>query len=216
MDCFLGQVPLTPNIPAVHGCASLCLTTDSCRLYCLRFKVTGNECLMFSAIVTQNWNGDPALNVTFDVCYSTWYHSGDITDLVIGTSGSSMYEPFTTPDKAVDGFICKAFTYYCFHSDATPTEPSWWRADLGAPRSVSTIMVFPRNDGFDVPHFNNVFITLGNSPAYSDNPIFAHVLQGTYGEVMEFTVTSPMIGRYLEFKTDSTLYLLICEVKIIS
>ncbi|KAK3872474.1 hypothetical protein Pcinc_022447 [Petrolisthes cinctipes] len=216
MDCILNQFTLPPNIPAVHGCASICLITNSCRLYCLRLKFTGNECSIFSALVTQKWNGDPASSVTFDVCYSTWYHSNDITHFVSQTSGSTIYEPYTTSDKAVDGFSCKSFHHYCFHSDARETDPSWWRADLGAPRSVTRIMVFPRNDGSPVTHYSNVVITLGNSPVYTGNPQFAQTGTGATGQMMDFTVTTPMIGRYLEFKTDATLYLLICEVKIIS
>ncbi|KAK3873508.1 hypothetical protein Pcinc_021476 [Petrolisthes cinctipes] len=216
MDCSLNHITLAPNIPAVHACASVCLTTNSCRLYCLRFRLTGNECLIFSALVTENWNGDPASSVTFDVCYSTWYHSGDITNSVSETSVSSIYEQYTTGDKAVDGFICRQFHQHCFHSDASDNDPSWWRADLGAPRSVTRIMVFPRNDGSSITHFSNVVITLGNSSVSRENPIFAQIDRGIAGQMMDFTVTTPMIGRYLEFKTDDELNLVICEVKIIS
>ncbi|KAK4307131.1 hypothetical protein Pmani_021090 [Petrolisthes manimaculis] len=42
MDCSGGHVTLAPNTPAVHACASLCLTTKSCRLYCLNFRPTGD------------------------------------------------------------------------------------------------------------------------------------------------------------------------------
>ncbi|KAK4318339.1 hypothetical protein Pmani_010637 [Petrolisthes manimaculis] len=40
MDCSVGHVTLAPNTPAVHACASVCLATQSCRLYCLNFRPT--------------------------------------------------------------------------------------------------------------------------------------------------------------------------------
>ncbi|KAK3887918.1 hypothetical protein Pcinc_008001 [Petrolisthes cinctipes] len=213
MRCSLDQFTLAHNIPAVHACASVCLTTNSCRLYCLRLRLTGNECWTFSAVVNENWNGDPASSVTFDVCYSTWYHSGDITHFVSGISVSSKQYPINSGDKAVDGFGCEHHNEWCFHSETYEDDPSWWKADLGAPRSVTTIMVYPSHS-----HMVEFTITLGNSSDSSENPIFAqNLVESTTGEIMNFTVTTPMIGRYLEFKTnDNDQYLMICEVKIFS
>ncbi|KAK4307132.1 hypothetical protein Pmani_021091 [Petrolisthes manimaculis] len=165
---------------------------------------------------TQNWKGDPDSSVTFDICYSTWYHSGDITHLVSSTAYSTTYESYTTGDKAVDGFSCRAFHHHCFHSDTSDEAEPWWRADLGTPRSVSRLLVFPRNDGSDVTHFSNVVITLGNSTITGHNPTFATIDSGVTGQMMDFIVKTPMIGRYLGFYTREELYLLICEVKIIS
>ncbi|KAK4313806.1 hypothetical protein Pmani_014868 [Petrolisthes manimaculis] len=216
MDCSVGHVTLAPNTPAVHACASVCLATQSCRLYCLNFRPTGNECFIFSALVTQNWKGDPDSSVTFDVCYSTWYHSGDITHLVSSTAASSILQHSTTGDKAVDGFSCRQVPHQCFHSYVRSGAKSWWRADLGIPRSVSRLLVFTRNDGNQAAHFSNIIITLGNSTLTGQNPVFASLDSGVTGQMMDFIVTTPMIGRYLEFITSPQLFLVICEVKIIS
>ncbi|KAK3875564.1 hypothetical protein Pcinc_019556 [Petrolisthes cinctipes] len=208
LECILDSVTLADTSPAIHACALLCLLNKACQLYCLRDR----ECWTFTAMVTGTWKGDSASTVTYDICYSTWYHSNDITHFVIGTSASSIYNPLSTPDKAVNGFICK---WDCFHSNEQ-NGMSWWRADLGAPRSVSTIQVQTRRDGYWRSNFHHVIITLGNSSDYV-NPVFdTYPYKATSGELLTFTPSTPIIGRYLQFDTNDNVHLSFSEIKIIS
>ncbi|XP_064080332.1 fucolectin-4-like [Macrobrachium nipponense] len=109
--------------------------------------------------------------------------------------------------------------YFCYGYDSCsitgPLNTPWWKADLQNSYFVSTLIVKPRDDGYD---FSNIEIRFGNSPTISQNPILATYLGSTppAGTVLTFKAPHPMEGRYLSIQTFTFPFAVgMCEVQII-
>ncbi|KAK3870652.1 hypothetical protein Pcinc_024140 [Petrolisthes cinctipes] len=177
--CLLKKTNL--NSTSIRACGVLCSLQTNCLLFCLK----GTTCSLYSSQVSIKWPGfsfNPTEEIeSYDECYSNWYVNS-IAPSLTNISASSVYHnpaaPARNPENAISGFFCKRTYYYCFTSgrDKKP----YWRADLGTPKRVSSIIISIRKD--NVTHFNDVEITLGTTcslyssqvsikwPGFSFNP----------------------------------------------
>lgn len=100
---------------------------------------------MYRAWVTQEWPGQVTGVSHSGNCYSLWQQAHDLAP-----SASYAQSSFATdiPRDGTEGMVTNG--YYC--SDLTycsitfvESNP-WWRADLGSPRRVATILLKTRED----------------------------------------------------------------------
>ncbi|KAG7176570.1 hypothetical protein Hamer_G015369, partial [Homarus americanus] len=185
--CHLAVVDLTAS--STLTCASLCLQYSGCRLYCLK----GNKCNVFSAQVSVHWRGQggPSTHL-YDKCYSSWHVNNSLTHHIVSVSSSAEFGIQRLAKYAVSGFFCNATNYFCFTSGHDFN--SWWRADLGQPLRVSSILVQTRRDNFTESLFLGVTVYLGNSSNYVDNPVF-DVFPGSappWGMLVTFKPSQPV------------------------
>ncbi|KAK4317344.1 hypothetical protein Pmani_011566 [Petrolisthes manimaculis] len=159
---------------------------------------------------------------SYDECYSNWYVNS-ITPSITNVSASSVYSSAGTPvparnaENVISGFFCKRLDYYCFTSAGHRNNKPYWRADLGTPKRVSSIIISNRKDVIE--HFIDAEITLGNSSDYNNILFDNYNGEPPPGINIPFTPTNPVTGRYLQIQssnaTHRNAYLSMCDIVIL-
>ncbi|KAK4294224.1 hypothetical protein Pmani_033134 [Petrolisthes manimaculis] len=177
-------------------------------------------CSLHSAQVSIMWPGssfNPSEVIdSYDECYSNWYVNS-ITPSITNITASSVYHspaaPARNPENVISGYFCKKTYYYC--STNAKVKKPYWRADLGTPKRVSSIIISIRRD--NAQHFNDVEITLGNSSDYNNIHFDHYDGVAPRGINIPFTPTNPVTGRYLQIQILNTTssYLTFCDIVIL-
>lgn len=171
-------------------------------------------CILFSAHVSDWWDGNTNNPNIYDTCFSSWYLPHDLTPSIVETNAISVFKSSRATNLATIGYYC-ALHEFCFASNAE--DNPWWTADLGDFRKVSKIILIAANHPGHASFFNDVVVTLGNNTNYENNPTF-----GTYagsapitGAIVTLTPPTSITGRYLKIQSHilNNLFV-ICDILI--
>ncbi|KAK4294223.1 hypothetical protein Pmani_033133 [Petrolisthes manimaculis] len=200
------------NLISIRACSVLCSLQTNCLLFCLK----GGTCIMYSAQVSSKWPGfslDPKeITESFDECYSNWFVNSITPSIVAeNISASKSYNIYTHPENMINGFYCQRHYFFCF-STSRVNSNRFWRADLGKPKRVSSIIITTRRI---YEQFSEVEITLGNSSDYNNIRFDYYEGPSPVATDISFTPTNSVTGRYLHIQSFKNNHFSICDIVIL-
>ncbi|KAK3870650.1 hypothetical protein Pcinc_024138 [Petrolisthes cinctipes] len=200
------------NLNPIRTCGVLCSLKTNCLLFCLK----GGTCSLYSAQVSSKWPGfslAPNERIeSYDECYSNWFVNSITPSLAAeNISSSSSFNIYTLPENIINGFHCRSHYFFCFSTSGGDSD-RFWRADLGKPKRVSSIIISTRAS---YEQFSKVEITLGNSNDYDNIRFDYYEGPSPVGTDISFTPTNPVTGRYLQVQSFRNNYLSMCDIVIL-
>ncbi|KAK4294222.1 hypothetical protein Pmani_033132 [Petrolisthes manimaculis] len=198
-------------LPTLQVCASFCSLNNDCNLFCMN----GTVCSLYNAKVSTWWSGvTPGITVSYDVCYTTWYLENNLTPFIALTTASAPLSIHRDKQFLANGFMCLNMDHFCYISQRVSFP--YWRADLGAFRRVTLIIIITRPG--TLSQFEMIEISLGNSSDYN-NPLFAsYTGPAPPMSNINFQPQNPVTGRYLQVqsKLPISTNMAMCDIQIFS
>lgn len=175
--------------PSSILCAAACARHPTCEFFCLN----GHECLLFSAIVSYEWQGSSDKDaVTFPRCYSTFgWHDSIATG---GAVHSIVTAPYSDPLWATDGYFCFSMVH-CFNS--IEREVPWWEVRYQEEKVIVQVIV-QQHPMFLLP----IMVRIGNKNNSNFNPSLGPLDPLDNGFLI-FDVEPPLAGRIITIVGDS-------------
>ena len=185
------------------------------------YPITGTKCLLYSAIVSKNW--DPASVVTHSQdlvdfkCLSSWHKRDDVIGKA-DLSGSPYRSPFSY-DNAKDGFHCQNNLLSIFHTEGLNLYgDTWFQADLKQLYTLKCIRVSTRSlQIYYDSYFSDVELRFGNKSHNEDftlNPMIGFSAGMAADKVVEICPNSFVVGQFLILKLNGNRNLCFGEMQI--
>ncbi|MPC51087.1 hypothetical protein E2C01_044925 [Portunus trituberculatus] len=180
-SCLLLQFDMAT--PSSILCAASCARHSSCNFFCLYDL----ECLLFSAIVSYEWQGSLDTDaVTFTRCYTTFGMDDNIA--TGGVVNSSITAVYSDPWWAADGYFCLSMLH-CFNS-IKGVEP-WWQVSYQEEKVVVQVIV-QQHPLFRLP----IKVCIGNEQSSDYNPSVGPLDPPESG-LLVFDLQPPLVGRII-------------------